>query len=121
MNVTSGPSNGSVSVNPDGSIDYTPDPDFSGTDSSPTRCVTSPVHCDTATVDITVNEVNDGPTAVDDSDSVDEDSSVTVDVLGNDTDPDDGLDPSSRHGHRCAGQRLDVGEPRRVDRLHAGP
>ena len=51
--------------------------------------------CDTATVDITVNEVNDGPDAVDDSDSVDEDSSVTVDVLGNDTDPDDGLDPSS--------------------------
>ena len=51
--------------------------------------------CDTATVDITVNSVNDGPDAVDDSDSVDEDSSVTVDVLGNDTDVDDGLDPGS--------------------------
>ena len=29
------------------------------------------------------------------SDSVDEDSSVTVDVLGNDTDVDDGLDPAA--------------------------
>ena len=47
--------------------------------------------------------MNDGPTAVDDSDSVDEDSSVTVDVLGNDTDPDDGLDPSVRHGDLRAG------------------
>ena len=37
--------------------------------------------CDTATVDITVNEVNDGPTATNDGDTVDEDSSVTVDVL----------------------------------------
>ena len=30
VTVTSGPSNGSTSVNPDGSIDYTPDADFFG-------------------------------------------------------------------------------------------
>ncbi len=42
-----------------------------------------------------MNSVNDGPDAVDDVDSVDEDSSVTVDVLGNDSDIDDGLDPAS--------------------------
>ena len=33
VTVTSGPSNGSTSVNVDGSIDYTPDPDFCGSDS----------------------------------------------------------------------------------------
>ena len=33
VTVTSGPSNGSTSVNVDGSIDYTPDPDFFGSDS----------------------------------------------------------------------------------------
>ena len=100
VTVTSGPTNGSTSVNPDGSIDYTPGPDFFGSDSFTYQvCDTTPVpvgpQCSTATVDITVNSVNDGPDAVDDSDTVDEDSSVTVDVLGNDTDVDDGLDPAS--------------------------
>jgi hypothetical protein len=95
VTVTSGPSNGLTSVNPDGSIDYTPDPDFSGSDSFTYEVCDLAGDCDTATVTITVNEVNDPPTAVDDSDSVDEDSSVTVDVLGNDSDPDDGLDASS--------------------------
>ena len=100
VTVTSGPSNGSTSVNPDGSIDYTPDPDFSGSDSFTYEvCDTTPLPvgpgCDTATVTITVNPVNDPPVAVNDSDSVDEDSTVTVDVLGNDSDVDDGLDPSS--------------------------
>ena len=31
VTVTGAPANGSTSVNPDGSIDYTPDPDFFGT------------------------------------------------------------------------------------------
>ena len=92
--MTSGPTNGTTSVNPDGSIDYTPDPDFFGTDSFTYEVCDLAGDCDTATVDITVNSVNDGPDAVDDSDTVDEDSSVTVDVLGNDTDVDDGLDPA---------------------------
>ena len=93
--VLSGPSNGSTSVNPDGSIDYTPDADFFGTDSFTYEVCDLFGACDAAQVDITVNSVNDGPTAVDDSDTVDEDSSVTVDVLGNDSDPDDGLNPAS--------------------------
>ena len=37
---------------------------------------------------MTVNAVNDGPVALDDSASVDEDSSVVVDVLANDSDLD---------------------------------
>ena len=43
---------------------------------------------DTGTVAIAVTCVNDPPKAVDDSASVIEDSSVTVNVLANDTDPD---------------------------------
>ena len=95
VTVTSGPSDGTVSVNPDGSIDYTPDADFSGTDSFTYEVCDFAGDCDTATVDITVNEVNDPPTAGDDSDTVDEDDTVTVDVLANDDDIDDGLDPAS--------------------------
>ena len=95
VTVTSGPVNGSTSVNPDGSIDYTPDPDWSGSDSFTYEVCDVFGDCDTATVDVTVNSVNDGPDAVDDSETVNEDSSVTVDVLGNDSDVDDGLDPAS--------------------------
>ncbi|MBU1667430.1 tandem-95 repeat protein [bacterium] len=44
----------------------------------------------TATVDftVTVTDVNDAPTAVDDSANVNEDENVSIDVLVNDTDPD---------------------------------
>ena len=107
VTVTSGPSNGSTSVNLDGSIDYTPDPDFSGSDSFTYEVCDLAGDCVSATVDVTVNSVNDPPVAVDDSDSVDEDSSVTVDVLGNDSDPDDGLDPSSVTVTSGPSQRVD--------------
>ncbi len=42
----------------------------------------------TATVNITVNPVNDAPVAVDDSATVNEDSTVLIDVLANDSDID---------------------------------
>ncbi|MEX1198935.1 MAG: Ig-like domain-containing protein [Pseudohongiellaceae bacterium] len=44
----------------------------------------------TRTVDITITGANDAPTANADSATVDEDGSVTIDVLANDTDPDNG-------------------------------
>jgi PGF-CTERM protein/PGF-pre-PGF domain-containing protein len=51
---------------------------------------------DTATLNVTVNPINDAPTANDDSATTDEDTSVTVDVVANDTDPDgDALDVSA--------------------------
>ncbi len=43
---------------------------------------------DTATVTITITGVNDPPTANDDTDTTNEDTSKVVDVLANDTDPD---------------------------------
>ncbi len=102
--VTSGPSNGSTSSTRTGSSTTPRTPTSSGSDSfSYEVCDNTPLPvgpgCDVATVDITVNSVNDGPDAVDDADSVDEDASVTVVALGNDTDVDDGLDPQ-RHGDR---------------------
>ena len=94
MTVTGAPANGSTSVNLDGRSTTRP----TRTSSAPTRFTYEVCDlagdCDTATVDITVNTVNDAPTAANDMDSVNEDSSVTVDVLGNDTDVDDGLDPA---------------------------
>jgi len=42
----------------------------------------------TASVTVTVNPINDAPTAYNDSIIIDEDNSATIDVLGNDTDID---------------------------------
>ena len=92
LTVTSaGPaSNGTVTVNPDGTIDYKPDPDFSGTDSFTYDVCDSSNDCATATVTVTVNGVNDAPVAVDDSDTTNEDTPVDIDVIANDTDVDSG-------------------------------
>ncbi len=82
------PANGSVTQNPDGSFTYTPDPDFNGTDSYTYTISDSNGGTDTATVTITVSPVNDAPDAVNDSATVNEDGSVDIPVLGNDTDVD---------------------------------
>ncbi|WP_136635757.1 Ig-like domain-containing protein [Pseudooceanicola onchidii] len=81
------PANGSVAV-VDGKLVYTPDQDFNGTDTI-TYTVTDPDgNTDTATVTVTVKPVNDAPVAVDDADETEEDTAVTIDVVGNDTDVD---------------------------------
>jgi uncharacterized delta-60 repeat protein/CSLREA domain-containing protein len=86
VSVTQG-ANGSVTDNGDGTVTYTPDPDWNGVDSF-TYTVSDGVLTDTATVTITVTAVNDAPVAVDDADSIPEDGSSTVDVLANDLDVD---------------------------------
>ena len=45
---------------------------------------------DTATVTVTVTGTNDGPVATDDTAATTENASVTIDVLGNDSDVDGG-------------------------------
>lgn len=66
---------------------YTPTLNFNGTDSF-SYVVSDGVLTDTATVAITVNPVNDDPTAEDDNASTDEDTPVTISVLANDLDVD---------------------------------
>jgi VCBS repeat-containing protein len=83
------PENGAVVLNADGSFAYTPNANYCGPDSF-TYAVTDGI-CDepvSATVNINVECVNDAPDAVDDTASVDEDSSVIVPVLENDVDAD---------------------------------
>ncbi|MGF1525007.1 MAG: beta strand repeat-containing protein, partial [Leptolyngbyaceae cyanobacterium] len=80
-------SDGSLSLNADGSFSYTPNADFNGTDSF-TYEVSDGALTDTATVNITVNPVNDDPTAVDNTTSTPENTAVVIDVLSNDSDVD---------------------------------
>ncbi len=85
------PSNGILVNEGDGTFTYTPDSDYYGPDSFTYEiCDTEPL-CDSAVVSITVVPVNDMPTAVGDVVSTPEDTSVVVDVAGNDTDPENDL------------------------------
>ncbi len=86
----SGPSNGTLVINPDGTFDYTPDPDFNGSDSFVYEVCDDviPSQCATATVNITVNPVNDTPEGTDDSYTGAEDTPISGNVLDNDTDLD---------------------------------
>ncbi|WP_226470547.1 Ig-like domain-containing protein, partial [Luteimonas panaciterrae] len=87
-----------VTVNDDGTIVYTPNPNFIGTDTFTYQvCDTStptPV-CDTATV--TVNVKGQPPVANPDPDAGTgaPGQPVTIPVLGNDTDPDNNIDPGT--------------------------
>ena len=85
--LVSGTSNGTLTLNADGSFSYTPDPDFNGTDSftyqvSDGTDTTGPV-----TVTLNVGATDDAPVAVSDSFTVNEDSgATTLDLIANDTD-----------------------------------
>ncbi len=87
LDTNNGPANGTVSVNPDGSVTYTPNDNFHGTDSF-TYIVTSGGVSESTTVNVDVTPVNDAPVAKDDAATTQEDTAVTIDVLPNDTDID---------------------------------
>ncbi|WP_143751911.1 Ig-like domain-containing protein, partial [Maribacter sp. 4U21] len=97
LSVATQPANGSATVNPDGTITYTPDADFNGTDSYTYQVCDAFSVCETATVTVTVNPQSDAPVVTDDTATVDEDNPVTVDILANDNDNADGgsIDASS--------------------------
>ncbi|EAQ98956.2 retention module-containing protein [Congregibacter litoralis] len=92
------PDNGTVSVEADGSFIYSPNDDFSGSDSFTYTITDANGNTDTATVLISVGEEtvapppppapNVGPDAINDTATVEEDTPLTITVLTNDADPD---------------------------------
>ncbi|MEQ6203787.1 Ig-like domain-containing protein, partial [Sulfitobacter sp. HNIBRBA2951] len=80
---------GTVTINDDGTIEFTPDPDFNGPTTITYTITDGNGETDTATVDVTVNPVNDGPLAEDDTAETPSEVPVTVAVLDNDSDPED--------------------------------
>ncbi len=87
LDTNNGPANGTVSVNPDGSVTYTPNDNYHGTDSF-TYIITSGGVSESTTVSVDVTPVNDAPVAKDDIATTQEDTAVTIDVLPNDSDVD---------------------------------
>jgi uncharacterized repeat protein (TIGR01451 family) len=82
------PGNGSA-ITDGTTVTYAPVLNFNGTDVF-TYTVSDGELIDTATVTVVVDAVNDAPLAVDDARGALEDTSITVDVLANDSDPDTG-------------------------------
>ena len=85
---TASAANGSAVINIDGTVTYTPNADFNGQDTISYEISDGQGGTATAEVSVTVNAVNDGPVAQNDVATVDEDSSVIIDVLSNDSDLD---------------------------------
>jgi len=86
---SSGPANGTLVLDSsNGKYTYTPDHDYNGNDSFTVVVSDGQGGTVESVVSITVTAVNDAPIAHDDSATIDEDHSVTIDVLANDTDID---------------------------------
>ena len=80
--------NGSVVINADGSLTYTPDAGFSGSDTISYEISDGNGGTASATVDVTVSDTNDMPVAQDDSIAATEGNTRIGNVLSNDSDPD---------------------------------
>ena len=79
---------GTVAVNPDGTLTYTPDENYNGPDTI-TYTITDPDGNEaTSTVDVTVTPVNDAPDAVDDTRTTPINTPIIIPVLVNDGDVD---------------------------------
>ena len=79
---------GTVAINPDGTITYSPDADFNGVDTITYTVSDGAGGLGTATVQVTVNPVNDAPALLPRAASTTEDTPVTLTVLTNDRDAD---------------------------------
>lgn len=86
--VNAGAANGSVALNLDGTLTYTPNANFNGIDTITYTISDGQGGISTASVTVTVAPANDPPVAADDTAATNEDTPVTIGVLGNDSDVD---------------------------------
>ncbi|KPL08093.1 hypothetical protein AMJ86_01930 [bacterium SM23_57] len=89
-NLISGPANGTLDLNADGSFTYSPVENYYGSVSFTYRAYDGKLYSNVAKVVITVNSVNDTPVTNDNTYTVDEDNTLSIDVvngvLANDSD-----------------------------------
>ena len=88
--LNTGPSNGTLALNANGSFTYTPASGYFGSDSFTYRTNNGTLNSNTVTVSLTVNEVIPPPVAVSDSYSTNQNTPLVIaaaGVLANDSDP----------------------------------
>jgi len=94
ISAVSNPSNGSVVLNPDGTVTFTPNANFHGTATFDYTISDGNGGTDTATVTVNVGSVNDAPVDGNETNTVTEDTTLTIangatgDLLNNATDAD---------------------------------
>jgi large repetitive protein len=88
ISITDAPKNGTVVINPNGTIGYTPNANYNGRDTLIYRVCDNgtPALCDTAIVFIDVTPVNDAPIADVNVATTNRNIAVDITVLGNDSD-----------------------------------
>ena len=79
---------GTVTINGDGTVTYTPNANANGTDTFTYTISDGQGGTDTATVTVTIRPLPDAPVAQPDAATTNEDTAVTIDVLANDSDAD---------------------------------
>ena len=84
--LVSGPLFGTLTLESDGSFTYTPNPNFNGNDSFSYKAGDGTYYSNVAMVTLTVNAINDGPLAVGQSLSTNEDTPVIITLSGSDID-----------------------------------
>ena len=89
--LVSGPSHGSLIFNPDGSLTYTPNPGFGGTESFQYQAFDGVMYSSPATVTLSINGQ---PQTADDATHTPQGTAIVIAVLANDTD-DVALDPAT--------------------------
>jgi len=88
---------GSLSISASGILNFTPVTNFNGSVPAITYTVAEGSRTDTAGVTVTVTPVNDAPVVNDDTFTVAEDGSVSINVLDNDSDVDAGTTLTVTH------------------------
>ena len=88
--VSGAPTHGSVAIDTAGGFSYTPAPNYAGLDAFTITVSDGEGGEDTATINVTINPVNDAPLATDDP-VVSGAGGVTFNVTDNDSDPDGAL------------------------------
>lgn len=86
--LTSAPRLGAATANPDGTVNYTPNLNASGTDQFTYTVTVDTAVSNTGTATLNITPVNDAPTAANDSFSAVVNTPVQLAVLANDFDPD---------------------------------
>ncbi|WP_268543964.1 Ig-like domain-containing protein [Candidatus Nitrosotenuis cloacae] len=81
------PTHGTAAINSDGTITYAPNSNFNGADEF-LYTVSDGIGSTSATISITINQINDSPMAGDDFAATDEDVPALINVLENDSDAD---------------------------------
>lgn len=89
------PTHGLLTLNANGSFTYIPFTNYNGTDSFTYKASDGIADSNLATVTITITSVNDAPVATDDGAITNEDTAVTIPILGNDMDVDGTLNPAT--------------------------